>query len=294
MYGELAALITAFLWSMTSIAFSEASRKVGSVYVNVTRMIFAFTYLSVTLIISRVSFNLSFNQIVYLVISGFIGLVFGDTFLFNAYRLIGARLSMLVMSSSPAFAALLAFIFLGEKISLIGIFGIIITIVGISLVVLQREEIPTSKYKVDWNGIFFALLGSIGQAVGLIFAKFAFNEGEINGFVATFVRISAALILILPMTVFTNRYSHPIKIFNENKKGLFYTIIGSFIGPYLGITFSLISISHTRIGIASTIMATVPIIMLPMVYFFYKEKLSWISIMGAFLAVGGVALLFLY
>ncbi|MDF1612651.1 DMT family transporter [Stygiobacter electus] len=294
MFGELAALITAFLWSMTSIVFSEASRKVGSVYVNVTRMIFAFIYLSTTLIISQVSFNLSTIQIIYLVISGFIGLVFGDTFLFNAYRLIGARLSMLVMSSSPAFAALLAFIFLGEKISFIGILGIIITIAGISLVVLQREERPTSKYKVDWNGIFYALLGSIGQAVGLIFAKFAFNIGEINGFVATFVRISAALILILPMTIFTNRYAHPIIIFKENKKGLLFTLIGSFIGPYLGITFSLISISHTKIGIASTIMATVPILMLPMVYFYYKEKLSWVSILGAFLAVGGVALLFLF
>ncbi len=294
MFGELAALITAFLWSMTSIVFSEASRKVGSVYVNVTRMIFAFIYLSTTLIISQVSFNLSTIQIIYLIISGFIGLVFGDTFLFNAYRLIGARLSMLVMSSSPAFAALLAFIFLGEKISFIGILGIIITIAGISLVVLQREERPTSKYKVDWNGIFYALLGSIGQAVGLIFAKFAFNIGEINGFVATFVRISAALILILPMTIFTNRYAHPIIIFKENKKGLLFTLIGSFIGPYLGITFSLISISHTKIGIASTIMATVPILMLPMVYFYYKEKLSWVSILGAFLAVGGVALLFLF
>ncbi|MFZ5947619.1 MAG: DMT family transporter [Stygiobacter sp.] len=294
MFGELAALITAFLWSMTSIVFSEASRKVGSVYVNVTRMIFAFIYLSTTLIISQVSFNLSTIQIIYLIISGFIGLVFGDTFLFNAYRLIGARLSMLVMSSSPAFAALLAFIFLGEKISFIGILGIIITIAGISLVVLQREEIPTSKYNVDWNGIFYALLGSIGQAVGLIFAKFAFNIGEINGFVATFVRISAALILILPMTIFTNRYAHPIIIFKENKKGLLFTLIGSFIGPYLGITFSLISISHTKIGIASTIMATVPILMLPMVYFYYKEKLSWVSILGAFLAVGGVALLFLF
>lgn len=294
MFGELAALITAFFWSMTSIAFSEASRRVGSVYVNVTRMIFAFIYLSITIIIINPTINLSLTQIIYLIISGFIGLVFGDTFLFNAYRLIGARLSMLVMSSSPAFAALLAFIFLGEKLSFIGIIGIIITIAGIALVVLQREEIPTSKYKVDWNGIFYALLGSIGQAIGLIFAKFAFNKGEINGFFATFVRISSALILILPMTVLTKHYSNPIKTFKQNKKGLLFTIIGSFIGPYLGITFSLISISHTKIGIASTIMATVPILMLPMVHFFYKEKLSVISILGAFLAVGGVALLFLF
>jgi len=293
MFGELAAFITASLWSMTSIAFSEASRKVGSVYVNVTRMIFALIYLSITLIVINASFNLSASQIGNLVISGFIGLVFGDTFLFNAYRTIGARLSMLIMSSAPAFAALLAYFFLGERLSFWGITGIAITIFGIALVVLQREEKPTSNYRVDLNGVFYAFLAAIGQAGGLIFAKFAFNAGEINGFVATFIRVLSALILILPLTILSKRYLHPIQVFKQNKKGLIYTVVGSFIGPYLGITFSLISISHTKVGIASTIMAMVPILMLPLVHFYYKEKLSWISIFGAFLAVGGIAILFL-
>ncbi len=293
MFGELAALITAILWSMTSIAFSEASNRVGPMYVNVTRMFFAVIYLSATILIIGAPINLSSSQIIYLIISGFIGLIFGDTFLFKAYRSIGARLSMLVMSSAPAIAALLAFFFLGENLSLIGISGILITIGGIALVVLQREEKPTSHYKVDYTGVFYAFLGAVGQAVGLIFAKFAFNQGEINGFVATFVRVFSALIMIYPLAHFTKRYVAPIKVFRENKKGLVFTIIGSFIGPFLGITFSLISISHTKVGIASTIMATVPILMLPIVRFYYKEKLSWMSILGAFIAVGGIGMLFL-
>lgn len=293
MLGELAALITAILWSMTSIAFSEASNRVGSMYVNVTRLFFAVAYLSVTIIIINVPINLSIYQIGFLVVSGFIGLIFGDTFLFKAYRSIGARLSMLVMSSAPAIAAVLAFFFLNEKISIVGILGIFITIVGIALVVLQREEKPTSKYKVDYTGIFYAFLGAIGQAVGLIFAKFAFNDGEINGFVATLVRVLSALLILYPAAHFTKRYITPIKVFKENKKGLYYTILGSVIGPFLGITFSLISISYTKVGIASTIMATVPILMLPIVRFYYKEKLSWVSILGAFIAVAGTAVLFL-
>ena len=293
MFGELAALITAVLWSMTSIAFSEASNRVGPMYVNVTRMIFALFYLTVTIAVMGFPVNLSFGQITNLVISGFIGLIFGDTFLFKAYRLIGARLSMLVMSSAPAIAALLAYFFLGENLSIIGILGILITIAGIALVVLQREEKPTSKYKVDYTGVFYAFLGAVGQAVGLIFAKFAFNQGEINGFVATFVRVSSALLILFPIVHFTKHYVTPIKVFRENKKGLVFTVIGSFIGPFLGITFSLISISHAKIGIASTIMATVPILMLPIVRYYYKEKLSWMSIWGAFIAVGGIGMLFL-
>lgn len=200
---------------------------------------------------------------------------------------------MLVMSSAPAIAAVLAFFFLDEKLSPVGILGIVITIAGIALVVLQREEKPTSHYKVDYTGVFYAFLGAVGQAVGLIFAKFAFNQGEINGFVATFVRVFSALIILYPTAHLTKRYVAPVKVFRENKKGLYFTIVGSFIGPFLGITFSLISISHAKVGIASTIMATVPILMLPLVRYYYKEKLSWMSILGAFVAVAGTALLFL-
>ena len=79
----------------------------------------------------------------------------------------------------------------------------------------------------------------------------------------------------------------------KDKRALLFTAIGSVIGPYLGITFSMIAISHAKVGIASTLMATVPIIMIPMIRFYYKEKLSWISIVGAVVAVSGIAILFL-
>ena len=70
-------------------------------------------------------------------------------------------------------------------------------------------------------------------------------------------------------------------------------LFGSIVGPYLGITFSLIAIANTFVGIASTLIATTPIIMLPMVLIYYKEKLSFISILGTLVAVCGVAILFL-
>lgn len=291
--GEFAALMTAVVWSGTSIAFSEASVRVGTMYVNVTRIFFAIFFLVVTMFVLQIEINLSATQIGNLAISGIIGLVFGDTFLFKAYRSIGPRLSMLMMSLAPAIAALCAYFFLGESISFIGIVGMGVTISGIGLVVLKREEKPTSNYKVDYTGIFYAFLGAVGQAVGLIFAKLALNEGEINGFVANFVRLFSALILLLPIALLTKRYQKPVTVFLKDKKALYATIIGSILGPYIGITLSMISITYAKVGIASTIMAMPPIIMLPMIYYYYKEKLSWISIIGAFIAVSGVAILFL-
>lgn len=291
--GEIAALVTALLWSATSIVFTEASIRVGPFYVNVTRMFMALLYLSVTLLILNIHIDLSSNQIINLVISGFAGLVIGDTFLFKAYRSIGARLSMLMMALVPPISAFLAFVFLGERISFLGIVGIAITVFGIALVVFKREEKPTSNYKIEYTGIFYAFIGAAGQAVGLIFAKNAFNQGEISGFLASFVRIASAVIIIYPLALLTSRYKNPIQLFMKDKRALMFTAIGSVIGPYLGITFSMIAISHAKVGIASTLMATVPIIMLPMIRFYYKEKLSWVSIVGAVIAVSGIAVLFL-
>lgn len=291
--GEIFAILTALLWSATSIVFTEASVRVGSLYVNISRLILSVFYLAFTILIFGIEINLSSGQVINLIISGFAGLVIGDTFLFKSFQHIGARLSMLVMALAPGMAAILAFFFLNEIISIIGIVGMIITVAGISMVVLQRKEKPDAKYKVDYTGIVYALIGALGQAVGLIFAKHAFNEGEINGFVAASVRIVSSIIFLYPLFLVSKKIRNPFKVFSSERKAFVYTVIGSIIGPFLGITFSLISVSNTKVGIASTLMATVPIIMLPMVRYYYKEKLSWVSITGAFVAVGGIAILFL-
>ncbi|MDP4172780.1 MAG: DMT family transporter [Bacteroidota bacterium] len=291
--GELSALVTAILWSFTSLCFSEASVRVGSLQVNVTRLLIAALFLILTILLMGFPVNLSSSQLINLSLSGLIGLIFGDTFLFRAYQNIGARLSQLLMAAAPAMTAILAFFWLGEVFSIWGIIGMIVTLVGIAMVVMEKNEVPSSKYKISKSGIFYGFLGALGQAAGLIFAKKAFAEGDINGFVATFIRIFASIIVILPAGIIIKRYKNPFRIFSKDKKALGFTTAGSILGPYLGITFSLIAVANTKVGIAATIMATSPIIMLPMIKYFYKEKLSWRSITGAFVAVAGVAILFL-
>ena len=182
--GELSALLTAVLWSGTSLAFSSAAEKIGSLQLNINRMIFASVFLIATILIMGYKFDLSDSQFINLIISGVIGLVIGDTFLFKSYQMIGARVSMLLMALSPAMSVVLAFIFLNERIPQLGIIGILVTISGVALVVLERNM--NSKYKITKLGIFYGVLSAMGQAGGLIFAKFAFNEGHITGFIATF------------------------------------------------------------------------------------------------------------
>jgi drug/metabolite transporter (DMT)-like permease len=86
---------------------------------------------------------------------------------------------------------------------------------------------------------------------------------------------------------------NPLVTFKTERRALWLTAGGAVVGPFLGITFSLMAVAHTQVGVAATIMAMVPIVMLPLLRIFYKEELSWKSIAGAFVAVGGVVLLFL-
>ncbi len=291
--GELSALATAFLWSGTSLAFSSAAEKTGSLQLNINRMIMASVLLISTILIMNFSFNLSSSQYTNLIISGVIGLVIGDSFLFKGYRYIGARISMLLMALSPAMSTLLAFIFLGERISFLGLIGIFVTLGGIALVVLGKETDPNAKYKITATGLFYGFMGALGQSAGLIFAKFAFEEGNINGFVATFVRVFSSILILLPAALLIKRYKNPIRLYSNNKSAFGATLLGTILGPYLGITCSLIAVAHTKVGIAATLMSTMPIIMLPMLRYIYKEKLDWRAYTGAVLAVAGVAMLFL-
>lgn len=291
--GEITALLTACCWSFSSYIFTAAANRIGSVQININRMILAVIILFAAISLAGIEFKLSNNQLINLAISGIVGLVVGDSFLFKAFTMIGTRLSMLLMSLTPAMSAILAFLFLNERIPLIGIFGMFITLFGIILVVFDKKENGTSTNTGKGLGIFYGVLGALGQAVALIFAKLAFEESEINGFLATFIRIFSASILILPVSILLGRYKNPFKLYSADRKGLLLTLGGTFFGPVFGITLSLISISHASVGVASTLMATVPVIMLPIGKIIFKDKITTRGVFGAAIAVAGIAILFL-
>ena len=291
--GEIAAVATAFCWSITSYAFTNAARRVGAIQVNIDRMSFASIILISIITISGISLNLSLNQISNLVISGILGLVLGDSFLFKSFQLIGARLGVIILASVPVLSTILAYFFLDEVISLLGMFGMLLTITGILIVMVEKKSNWSNNVSISKTGIFYGFLGALGQACGLIFAKFAFQGGDLNGFSASFIRLFSASIIILPLAATFRRYKNPFGIYPKDGYSTKVILIGTIFGPVLGITGSLIAIEYAKVGIASTLMATMPIIMLPISRFYFKEKLEWKSIIGAFVAVIGAAIIFL-
>jgi drug/metabolite transporter (DMT)-like permease len=291
--GELFALLTAIFWTGSSLAFAASSRRVGSIYVNVARLFVASIVLGLLVFAGGLTQSLTSNQLLLLIVSGQIGLVFGDTFLFKSYEYQSARISSLLMSTAPAMSVALSYWLVGETLSWTALVGVAVTLGGIVLVLLGQSEREQSPHPKSRKGILYALIGALGQAGGLVLAKMAFQESTVNGFLATFVRVASATIVIVPLMLAAGRISKPTEVFRAEKKALHAMLLGSMCGPILGITCSLIAIEHTSVGIASTIMATVPLFMIPAVVYLYKEKLSWESVIGAIIAVAGVGMLFI-
>ena len=291
--GEISAVATAFCWSVTSYAFTSATRKVGALQVNIDRMILASFMLFTIVLLFGFSLTLTFDQILNLIISAILGLVLGDSFLFKSFQLIGARLGIILMALVPVFSTILAYFLLNEVIAYVGLLGMILTIAGILAVVFEKSNTKKNYFTFNKLGIFYGFLGALGQASGLIFAKFAFEGGDLNGFSASFIRLFSASLIIFPLALTFRRYKNPFRIYPQNSIATKAIFIGTVFGPVLGITLSLIAIEYAKVGIASTLMATMPVIMLPISRFYFKEKFGWKAILGAMVAVIGAAIIFM-
>lgn len=293
--GQLAALATAFCWSFTAIFFSYSGKLVGSSVVNRSRLFFAFFFVAAThLVLQGTLFPIGTEPYRWgwLALSAILGLVLGDTFLFQAFVLIGPRLSTLMMASVPLISTLLAWIFLGERMSGLELAGILLTVAGIAWVVTERRSgesvVPEKKYVL---GITFALLGAIGQATNLIAAKFALDDGY-PAISASAIRILIALVILWGVAMFQGQFRHTIGQWGN--RNAFKAIIGGTIaGPFLGIWLSLIAVQLAPVGLAATLMALPPIILIPIGRVLYGERVSRRGIVGTIVALCGVALIFL-
>ncbi len=292
--GEFAALGTAFSWTLVGIFFGKASSKIGSLSVNFIKLVFGFAFLTVTALITRgVPFptDASIHNWTWLTLSGIVGFFLGDFFMLKAYIEVGVRISLLMMATSPPMAALFGYFLLGETLSLSGVIGMMVTIMGIVIVVMSRDRSQQKmKMKYSPKGLFWAFLGALGQAVGLIFSKMGLLD--YNTFAATQIRIIAGFISFVIFVTVMGRWGE-LKLAIKDREAIKYTLLGSIFGPFLGVSLSLVALRYTTAGIASTITSITPITIIPFSILLFKEKVKPSEIFGAFVSVAGVAILLL-
>ncbi len=292
--GEFAALAVAIFWTITALAFESASRKVGSLTVNILRLTMAMVFLSIYTWIARGQIlpvdATGFNWL-WLGLSGIVGLVMGDYFLFRSYSLIGSRFAMLIMTLAPPMAAIFGYFILGESLNILQMAGMVIVILGISLAIFNRPvKGERLSIKLAPAGLLFAFIGALGQGLGIVLSKYGMKGFDV--FASTQIRIIAGIVGFVIIITLLRRWGN-VGAAIRNPPAMKALVLGAFFGPFLGISFSLLAVKFTQAGIASTIMAIVPILILAPSAWIYKEKITAVEIAGAVLSVAGVAFFFI-
>lgn len=297
--GESAAILTSCLWTGSSIFFTSAGRRIGWVSVNAYRTTIAIVLLvcAHVVLLGAVLPLASTGQWFWMGLSGIVGLGIGDFGLFAAYVTIGPRRSVLVMASSPIFASVGAYLMLGETFKLLSILGIAITLSGIIVVLLEREETsketsPTRKRKT-W-GVFFAVVAALGQGFGLVLSKkgmYLDSSVAMNPLSAALMRMLLAGVFVWTCALFAGKLPELNKAVRD-VEGLRYTAAGAFIGPFVGMTLSMVAVAYTQAGIAQTLMSLMPVFIIPVIWVIHGERTNWRGRLGAVIAVIGVAILF--
>lgn len=298
--GEIAAIGTAIAFAFGSTLFTIAGRAVGSPLVNRTRLIIALLGVMLVHILlygEPIPMDAGPMPWFWLGVSGFVGLALGDALLFQAFVMVGPRISMLVMALAPVIGALLAWIFLNEALSWFAIAGIVITVGGIALVVMERDTSKKDKTIPDAPrtfiyGILFALGGALGQGGGQVLAKVGLAN-DFPAFSALMIRLLVATIVIWAFTIAQGKVTNSYHTLKANPRALWMLTAAALIGPILGVWLSLVAVQNAPVGIATALSSLTPIFLIPIAFFVFGDKVTWQAIIGTLIAVGGSVLLFI-
>ena len=292
--GEVAALATACCWMVSSLAFQTAGRRVGSLPVNLIRLVMAVFLLGAFTWATRgtpLPTDASPRVWAWLSLSGLLGFAFGDLCLFRAFVVVGARISMLMMTLVPLFTTIFGYLVMHEVLTPKELAGMALTIIGVSSVVWERRRDPDGRTEpLPVGGVLLGLGGAVGQALGLVLAKY--GMGAYSAVAATQIRVLAGLVGFAVVFTVSGRWPR-VRTAITDRPAMTSTFIGAFFGPFVGVSLSLLAVQPTEAGVAATLMSLTPVLIIPVSMTLYREHVAWPTAVGAAIAVCGSALLFL-
>lgn len=292
--GIIAALATAVSWAACAIFFTSATRRIGVLSTNCWRVLLGTLLLFAAHLIAfkRALPAADAHQWLILSISGIVGLVIGDTFLFQCYLDIGPRLGILIFSTNPVLTALIAWPALGEKLRPLAWLGMAITLAGTLWVVAEENSKGEKQGRHHvLRGVLFAALAAAGQAAGYVIAKPAMEGAHgVDPLGATLIRVGVAIAGFWLIALARGALPGVLRCARDGRSMLLLAG-GAITGPALGIWLSLVALARIPAGIAATLTSTLPIVILPMVIFVYRERVSWRAAIGAVVAIAGIAIL---
>ena len=300
--GEVISIGVAFSWTATALLSEFGSKRLGNLTLNVLRMALALLF-SVVLFMVVVGSPLpaggTMEAYVWMLLSGLVGYVIGDFCLFQCYIIIGSRYGQLFMTLAPLAAAVMAWITLGQEMKGMSIIAMLITLAGISISVLGRGEHHKVALKLPLSGVLFAIGAALCQGIGLVLSKIGMDHYDTTQIPAWLVPFSAnffrciAGIIGFTLLLYVREGFAPLQEAIHDRKGMTVATATTIFGPFVGVGFSLMAVQYTNAGIASTLMALTPIIIILPSHWLFHQPITWRTVVGAVISVIGVSLFFL-
>ncbi len=293
--GEIAALLAAAAFSMTSVCYTFAGRKINAV----TSIAMSLPISWIMLIgIHRLALGeflpsaAAPERWLLLGTSGILAFVISSYFMLNAYQHIGPRLTMLIASFAPVLGALLAWLFLGQNLPLNSIIGIAVVIFGILWVVAERSKPSANRPEPDRRrGVLEACLGTLAQAASFVFASQGISGG-FPAFSATLLRITAGVIALW-VFIALQRKVHPTAMIFRDDRRLFLLLAGAALsGPVIAGALLMLSFQSIPVGVSTTLSHTTSIILIPVGYFVFRERITPRAVIGTIVTLIGIGILF--
>ncbi len=305
--GELISIGVAFSWTATALLSEYGSKRLGNLTLNVLRMALALVFSLVLFGVvtgSPLPTAVPLDACGWMLLSGLVGYVIGDFCLFQCYIIIGSRYGQLFMTLAPLSAALMAWVTLGQQMTAMSIVAMLVTLLGIGISVLGRGEHHKVSLKLPLHGVLYAIGAAMCQGIGLVLSKIGMDHYNLTAlaetgvpewmipFSANFYRCVAGIIGFT-LLLYVREGIAPLREALHDRKGLTVATATTVFGPFVGVGFSLMAVQFTAAGIASTLMAMTPIIILLPSYWLFHEKITWRAFLGAVISVVGVSLFFL-
>ena len=305
--GEAISLAVAVSWTVTALFAEVGSKRLGSLQMNVIRMILSLVMLGATLwwfTGSPYPIYADGKTWLWLSMSGFVGYLLGDYCLFNSYIWIGSRFGQLFMTLAPPTAALFGWMLLGETLAWNALLGMLVTLTGIGISVLNKGESQKLSLKLPLKGVLYGIGAGVGQGIGLVLSKVGMNfyEGAIPAgeelvtdlvpFASTFIRAVTGAIGFLCVMGFQRQF-HTLATSMRDRKGMNAALWATITGPFIGVSLSLMAVQYTEAGIASTLMALTPVLIIWPAHLFFGQQVTYKEVIGACISVIGVSLFFI-
>ena len=307
-FGEIISLVVAVSWTITALYADKTSHRLGSMTANVIRLTLAALFLAALLWLTvgrPYPVYADGRTWLWLALSAVVGYLFGDWCLFNCYLSIGARFGQLFMTLAPPMAALAGWLMLGETLSGHALIAMVVTLSGIAISILSRGSDAHIRLSLPLKGVLLGLGAGLGQGVGLVLSKVGMQHyvqavpadapalmTEMLPFASTLIRAvvgGAGFLLLMSLQKDLPKLKQAVR----DRTGMGYALIMTLTGPVLGVSLSLMAVQYADAGIASTLMALTPVLILIPYAFIYRQPIKAKELVGVAVSMLGVALFFL-